>query len=137
MKILDIILYKIKDIFSRLYIIEKWKNNISIPEPSYKVYTALLNQSGENAPTATVLKNTLGGEVVWSRATQGVYRATLTGAFTENKTVILIDPMFIAFYAAEYSSNFLLYREDSDNVYLGITSDGDIHNIFIEIRVYQ
>ena len=33
---------------------------------SYLVYTALLTQSGTDAPVATVLENTLGGTVTWS-----------------------------------------------------------------------
>ena len=32
-----------------------------------KVYRALLSQTGTAAPTATVLENTLGGTVVWTR----------------------------------------------------------------------
>jgi len=55
----------------------------------YKVYTAILSQSGTSAPVATVLENTLGGTVVWSRVSTGEYRGTLTGAFTANKTVVL------------------------------------------------
>lgn len=55
---------------------------------SYKVYTALLTQSGTDAPVATVLENTLGGTVVWTRQSAGIYNATLVGAFTENKTYI-------------------------------------------------
>lgn len=53
----------------------------------YKVYTALISQSGTSAPTAIVLENTLGGTVVWSRSSGGVYHATLSGAFTINKTI--------------------------------------------------
>ena len=53
----------------------------------YKVYTALLSQTGTNAPTATVLENTLGGNVVWSRSGVGTYTGTLTGAFVTNKTI--------------------------------------------------
>jgi hypothetical protein len=34
---------------------------------SYLVYTALLNQSGTDAPVATVLENTLGSLGVWTR----------------------------------------------------------------------
>jgi hypothetical protein len=58
----------------------------------YKVYVALLNQSGEDAPVATVSQNTLGGNVEWSWVSTGNYRATLTGAFTSGKTVIFITP---------------------------------------------
>ena len=53
---------------------------------SYLVYTALLSQFGTSAPTATVLENTLGGTVAWTRFGVGVYEATLTGAFTSGKT---------------------------------------------------
>ena len=53
-----------------------------------KMYTALLTQSGTDAPVATVLQNTLGGTVEWGRTGEGVYKATLEGAFTENKTFL-------------------------------------------------
>lgn len=55
----------------------------------YKVYVALLLQAGTDAPTATVLENTLGGSVVWSRSGAGDYRGTLVGAFVANKTLCL------------------------------------------------
>lgn len=54
-----------------------------------KVYRAKLTQSGENAPVAVVLDNTLGGTVVWTRVTAGSYLGigTLPGAFPAGKTV--------------------------------------------------
>jgi len=52
----------------------------------YKIYRALLTQTSTNAPTATVLENSLGGTVVWSYADIGKYNATLSNAFTANKT---------------------------------------------------
>ncbi len=59
------------------------KTYISVPPPSPepKVYIALLTQTGMDAPTATVLQNTLGGTVVWSRLSAGTYAMTLAGAF--------------------------------------------------------
>jgi len=54
----------------------------------YKVYTALLTQSGTNPPVAIVLENTLGGTPVWTRDSAGNYNATLSGVFTENKTFV-------------------------------------------------
>lgn len=57
---------------------------------SYFVYTALLNQTGISAPAATVLENTLGGSVVWSRTGVGDYLGTLSGAFTDLKTLCFI-----------------------------------------------
>lgn len=53
-----------------------------------KVYKALLTQAGTDAPVATVLENTLGGEVVWTRNDVGDYRGTLANAFPNNKTTL-------------------------------------------------
>ena len=61
-------------------------NNVTVDLRPYKVYTALLSQSGTSAPVATVLENTLGGAVVWSRIGVGAYRATLSGVFTATKS---------------------------------------------------
>lgn len=52
-----------------------------------KVYAALLTQSGTDAPVATVLENTLGGTVVWTRHGAGAYDGTLAGAFATGTTV--------------------------------------------------
>jgi hypothetical protein len=57
----------------------------------HKVYTALLTQTSTNAPTATVLENTLGGTVVWARSIAGTYTATLAGAFPAAKTVVTVN----------------------------------------------
>ena len=57
----------------------------------YKVYTALLTQTGANPPVATVLKNTTGGTIAFAYDNVGVYRAVITGAnFTTNKTAVFI-----------------------------------------------
>lgn len=57
----------------------------------YKVYTALLTQTGANPPVATVLKNTTGGTIAFTYDNVGVYRAVITGAnFTTNKTAVMI-----------------------------------------------
>lgn len=51
----------------------------------YKVYSAYVVQSGSSAPSATVMENTIGA-IVWSRLSTGTLQATLSGAFTANKT---------------------------------------------------
>ncbi len=58
----------------------------------YKVYTALLAQTGtaSNSVAATVLENTIGA-IVWARSLVGTYSATLSGAFTANKTYTTIS----------------------------------------------
>jgi hypothetical protein len=88
------------------------------PVKPYKVYTALLTQSGTTAPVATVLENTI-GNIVWSYSTPGSYLATLTGAFTNGKTFVSItgnaggdgwvlfcdlSPLPNALYLAQYDS---------------------------------
>lgn len=110
----------------------------------YRVYTALLTQSGTAAPVATVLENTLGGTVVWSRNDVGTYVATLSGAFTANKTFFLTsgatltdDTNEIIFLSAYWvnSNSIHLYVHD----FLGDTIDGKLvgeGSPLLEIRVY-
>lgn len=62
------------------------KSQLDAVARPYKVYVALLSQTGTNAPTATVLENTLGGTVVWTRTATGTYLGTLNGVFTIDKT---------------------------------------------------
>jgi len=57
---------------------------------STKVYKATLTQVGTDAPTATVLKNTLGGTVVWTREGQGVYYGTMSNGFPDEKTLFIV-----------------------------------------------
>lgn len=57
-------------------------NNAVLAAAEPKVYVALLSQTGTNAPVATVLKNTLGGTIVWTYFDSGVFLGTLVNAFT-------------------------------------------------------
>lgn len=108
---------------------------------SYKVYTALLSQSGTNAPTAVILENTLGGTVVWTRSSVGTYSATLTNAFPSNKTVIIYDgvrPLVsdltnAGYYHIERSNNSTVSLNTG---YFETNSDGYLDLYPIEIRVY-
>lgn len=54
-----------------------------------KIWAGMLSQSGTSAPTATVIYNSLGGTVVWTRVGTGIYRGTLVDAFTSSKTICL------------------------------------------------
>lgn len=64
------------------------------PEPDLSIaaeYRATLTQTGTNAPTPTeATTNTLTG-IIWTRAAQGIYTGTLTGAFPANKTWLTIQ----------------------------------------------
>lgn len=111
----------------------------------YLVYVAMLNQSGTNAPTATVLENTLGGEVVWTYSSVGAYLASLVGAFTENKTMCFAPQndswTSLTVYAmSRASSNFVQLNTGILDATTGevTASNGRLYNDFsyIEIRVY-
>jgi hypothetical protein len=108
--------------------------------PVYKVYSALLTQTGTNDPTAIVLQNTLGVPVTWYRENSigsGNYYAEAFGAFTLGKTVMV--PGVINFSALNNNA----IPATLDQVFiLTIDSmigpnDGLLNNTFIEIRVYN
>jgi hypothetical protein len=104
----------------------------------YLSYVALLSQTGTDAPVATVLVNTLGGTVVWTRDSAGFYIATLSGAFPLAKTYLLINQ------GATSNLNTIYNSEDgepSNSIYLetavaGTPTDGQLYYITVEIRVY-
>jgi hypothetical protein len=52
---------------------------------SYLVYTALLSQSGTDAPVATVLENTLGQTITWTRSALGRYDGTFSSGYDASK----------------------------------------------------
>ncbi|SHL94721.1 hypothetical protein [Flavobacterium chilense] len=108
--------------------------NIARP---YKVYTALLSQSGTNAPIATVLENTLGGLPVWSRNSIGLYIANLSGVFTTNKTVFFITGSFggIVTNGARTSENECTITTVKSDT--SVYTDGVMYGTTIEIRVYN
>ena len=115
-------------------------SDISAP---YLVYTALLTQSGTDAPVATVLENTLGGTVVWSRDASGIYVATLSGAFTANKTTPISQREQQSSDNVDDIPQWLTGLRLTDNTYglntgnfdIGL-SDSVLNGAFIEIRVY-
>lgn len=77
---------------------------------SYLKYKALLNQVGSDAPTATILENTLGGIPVWTRSAAGAYSCTLSGAFTADKTFCLVT---YGLFDGNYG--FPLFGRSTDN----------------------
>jgi hypothetical protein len=96
----------------------------------YKVYTALLSQSGTNAPVATVLENTLGGVPTYQRNTQGAYQLTLSNAFINLKTALFITD--------SSASQLRIYRSSASVINIEMsTGDNTLLNNTIEIRVYN
>jgi len=103
-----------------------------------KVYVALLTQSGTDAPVATVLKNTLGGTVVWTYDAVGQYNGTLANAFTLNKTAIFHNLPF------QQSSDEILIKvvpNGDDIIRINVINDGfalfnGIDSLSIRVEVY-
>lgn len=106
-------------------------------ELPYKSYTALLTQTGTSAPVATILENTLGGEVVWSRDDEGEYVATSDGLFLHDKTFLIITPNQEVYY------EFVKNQVNADELFLtqklqttNLAVDDLLTLTPIEIRVY-
>jgi len=106
----------------------------------YKVYVALLTQTGINDPTSVVLENTFGITATFSYISTGYYELYMTGQFTSGKTFIvngcadqdLIGGNF-GIFITEYLNTTtikLLTVDDNGSFYDGL------NNTSIEIRVY-
>jgi lysophospholipase L1-like esterase len=117
------------------------KTNESVKKSQFnttKKYKGLMSQTGTNAPTPTVLENTFSGAIVWSRTTTGQFIGTLTGAFTNNKTLSAIT---VGSGVGSTSITFTCYRVDNNTVALTTTSgnsyaDSILTNATIIIEVY-
>lgn len=125
-----------------------WADLLAYSTPTgVKTYRALLTQTGTDAPVATVLENTLGGTLVWTRSDVGLYIGTLAGAFTANKTCLPPVNASADLEAATTCVTSSLFRVDADIVKLQtalIDPIGDainltdtlLNNAYVEILVY-
>lgn len=144
----------IKEITSEdLILISTGSSVSSVP---YKVYTALLSQTGTNAPVATVLQNTFDNEIVWTRSGIGSYVGTLTGAFINGRTITL--PVNCSFdgqqavmpYANDSAINghigFARFSENEINIFVYDSTGGFVewstvlgasYEMLVKIEVYN
>ena len=109
------------------------------PAPTYKVYTALLTQSGTTAPAATVLENTLGTTVTFSYTFAGQYLISFGVAPNFGKTTFLSSPL-----NADTNNWFLVVNKYTSPTRLelttrvnGVDTNNLLNSTFIEIRVYN
>ncbi|SFD94170.1 hypothetical protein [Flavobacterium phragmitis] len=101
----------------------------------YKIFTAILNQTGTNPPVARVLENTL-GDISFSYLARGTYIATLNNGFPEGKTFTMAS-------AANTNiniNNMYVGRIDDHTIRMicysnSYTSDGI--NTMLQIKVYS
>ena len=98
----------------------------------YTVYTALVTQAGTAAPVATVLQNTTGGTIVWSKTGTGAYTATISDSlFTLNKTMVFINGG-----SATSTANIEWASPTRTTVTLDTTADSVLTGASLEIRIY-
>ena len=107
----------------------------------YKVYVALLSQTGTSAPTSVELENTFGITATFSYISPGYYELWMTGQLTSGKTFIIngspdqspIGGNF-GIFITEYNNNNIIRLSVVDDG--GTFYDGGLNNTSIEIRVY-
>ena len=102
----------------------------------YKVYTAIITQAATGAPTATVLKNTLGFTPTFGYGTVGLYSIVSSAAWTINKTIIFINngkiaPNITVGWTQVNNSQLVLFSYDG-----AALANDSITNASIEIRIY-
>lgn len=115
------------------------KNEIEIPPmPKYKIYTAILNQTGTNAPVAIVLENNI-GNIVWNRLDVGIYNGTLEegSQFVQNKTTVIFGATeSICLLSGGYDEIENIVYIQTKNNFID-NGDDNIYDMLVEIRIYQ
>jgi hypothetical protein len=112
--------------------------NDLISKYTYKVFTALLSQTGTDDPVVTMLENTLGETPVVSRVGIGEYMLEVTTPiFTEGKTFVVLSNI-----SFDVNSTMYAYRGTHTSVHIesyeagGVFKDGIPNNTPLEIRIY-
>jgi hypothetical protein len=122
---------------TKSFLISDIVNLASGSNPTYKVFTALLNQTGGNAPVATVLENTIGA-ITFTYLNQGYYNINSNALFTNNKTAIFFGPYIDPEAAVRLGAEI----QNTSEINIGsVGATGPTNNLFtnipIEIRVYN
>ena len=106
----------------------------------YTVYSALITQAGTAVPVATVLQNTTGQTIAWTRpAGVGRYVATISNnAYTANKTAVIItsggnNDRFLKPVVSSTSTVDVYNMDTGDSA----VSDGISATTTVEIRIYS
>jgi hypothetical protein len=105
------------------------------PTAPYKVYTALLTQTGINPPVATILENTLGFVPTFNYGNVGSY-FTSNPNFLLNKTTVNIFNNVNAF-SYSFPCYITLGGIFFNSILSGVPSDNVLSNTCIEIRIYN
>tara|TARA_R110000744_G_scaffold66332_1_gene135591 strand:- start:321 stop:785 length:465 start_codon:yes stop_codon:yes gene_type:complete len=100
----------------------------------YTSYVALLTQAGAvNPPVATVLQNTTGGTIVWTRTNPGEYTVTASSAiFTAAKTMVFINNG-----SSSATANIEWSNPTTTTITIDSTADTVLTAASFEIRIYS
>lgn len=118
----------------------------SLEDKIYKVYTAIITQTGNSEPTAVVLSNTLGGEVTFSRSQAGAYNINSSALFGDTPPFIVLGSNREPANTGGTVSTLITRYNNSSSLALWsmnpaltsfIEGDGAIKDLAIEIRVYN
>jgi hypothetical protein len=106
--------------------------------PTYTKYIALISQSSTSAPTVIELENTI-GPIVWTRNSTGIYYGTLTGAFTLDKTYVMLSNVELNSIVMAKRGNNDFIQIDTTNLHSPTAAHHDDHlkKNTLEIRVYE
>jgi len=98
----------------------------------YTSYAGYLVQSGTEAPLATVMQNTTGGTIAWSRNSAGNYSGTITGgAFTAGKTLVFVNQG-----GSTSASVNIAWASSATAINIITGADDVLAKASIEIRIY-
>jgi len=98
----------------------------------YTSYAGYLVQSGTEAPLATVMQNTTGGTIAWSRNSSGNYSGTITGgAFTAGKTLVFVNQ------GGGTSTANIQWGSSATAINIITGADDVLAKASIEIRIYS
>ena len=105
---------------------------------NYERYIALISQSSTNDPTVIELENTI-GPIVWTRNSTGIYYGTLTGAFTLDKTYVMLNNVQPDSIVMAKRGNNDFIQIDTTNLHSPTAAHHDDHlkKNTLEIRVYE
>lgn len=132
----------VKHYFSKINEIIDWINTAgSSSTPNYKIYTALISQSGTDAPTARILQNTLGYIPSFAYYTVGSYGIILTNAPYDK---IYTPTQYLYKTTSSNDTSITVITEDDNLITINTrvattdtTSDNKLSDFTIEIRVYN
>lgn len=112
---------------------------------TYKSYVALLSQGATGAPVATILENTLGESITWTRWNAGVYYATITtddflnaycvtpSESVQNSNISFRYKIIIQLFTGDVTNKTLVLTTMNNT---GTFADDLLNRQPVEIRIY-